>query len=400
MSERSKEIPKWIGWIFIGALTIFIMAMVPGFKSEYVLFSFVILSVGTIAFWGIAEKRKKPTTIVVPPPLSRSLTDVKTQVEELIERLGVFLVALDLSRFETSLSEMVVQTFAVIFYMYVGALSISTWVAPQIVPGSPEAMVILFVWLMALVFGMIFGQIYTSYVKSVSLWLGRRNVGKTLDRLARSLTLVNCALSSNEFGTENQINLILQSVRSAKDKLREKPAISRFRIYDLILSILALIPVASLAALWYGWFVSSTLKLFASLAVFNIILVIFFVFYFLPLLRVDGVLRKFGVLETRDLLWKKLLDLQSAVLGGEKLALIQDSFFFMGENTAKTIPKDVALQLCAEFQKEKGDKWFSGCWFCLKYSRGDPTKMAFSARPGHRGCHLVNASYDAERPSG
>ena len=264
----------------------------------------------------------------MPPPLSQSITDVKTQMEELIERLGVFLVALDLSRFETSLSEMVVQTFAVFYYFYLGSLAVAAWIAPSIVPGSPEAMITFLVWTMALVFGMVFGHIYTSYVKSVSLWLGRRNVNNTLDSLARRLTLVNCALSSNDFETQNQINLIVQSLRSAKDKLREKPSISQLRIYDLVLSILALIPISSLTVLWYSWFVSPTLKLFASLGVFLIIMVIFFVFCLLPLSRVDGALRKFGVLETRELLSKKLLNMQSAVLGGEKLALIQDSFLF------------------------------------------------------------------------
>lgn len=63
------------------------------------------------------------------------------------------------------------------------------------------------------------------------------------------------------------------------------------------------------------------------------------------------------------------------------------------------IPKDVALQLCKEIQDEKGGKWFTQCWGCLKFSKGDPAKICVSSRLDYRGCNLVNARYDKPRPA-
>jgi hypothetical protein len=61
------------------------------------------------------------------------------------------------------------------------------------------------------------------------------------------------------------------------------------------------------------------------------------------------------------------------------------------------IPKDTALQLCAEIRQEYGGKWytFAGlqCWGCMFFSKGDPAKMCVSSRPDSRGCNLVNARY-------
>ncbi|MBI2862907.1 MAG: hypothetical protein HYX89_08800 [Chloroflexi bacterium] len=61
------------------------------------------------------------------------------------------------------------------------------------------------------------------------------------------------------------------------------------------------------------------------------------------------------------------------------------------------IPKDLALQLCAEIREENwGERYsFAGlqCWGCTTFAKGDPAKMCLSRRPGYRGCYLVNARY-------
>lgn len=61
------------------------------------------------------------------------------------------------------------------------------------------------------------------------------------------------------------------------------------------------------------------------------------------------------------------------------------------------IPRDVALQLCADIRQENRNKWYSfsrwQCWGCFKFSRGDPEKICLSGKPGYRGCYLVNAGY-------
>ena len=63
----------------------------------------------------------------------------------------------------------------------------------------------------------------------------------------------------------------------------------------------------------------------------------------------------------------------------------------------EAIPKDSALQLCAEILEKNRGKWYTlaglQCWGCLKFSRGDPTKMCVSAKPDYTGCNLVNARY-------
>ena len=72
----------------------------------------------------------------------------------------------------------------------------------------------------------------------------------------------------------------------------------------------------------------------------------------------------------------------------------------MENDSSDAIPKDAALRLCDEIRKEKGGKWFSQCWGCLKFSKGDPPKMCVSSRPDYRGCNLVNVHYDRSRKSG
>ena len=62
------------------------------------------------------------------------------------------------------------------------------------------------------------------------------------------------------------------------------------------------------------------------------------------------------------------------------------------------IPQEVALQLCAEIRQQVRGKWYTSagmrCWGCTTFTRGDPTKMCVSGKPGYRGCNLVNARFD------
>jgi len=61
------------------------------------------------------------------------------------------------------------------------------------------------------------------------------------------------------------------------------------------------------------------------------------------------------------------------------------------------IPKDTAVQLCAEIRQEYYGKWFTfagmQCAGCMFFSKGDLAKMCLSSQPDYRGCNLVNARY-------
>lgn len=61
------------------------------------------------------------------------------------------------------------------------------------------------------------------------------------------------------------------------------------------------------------------------------------------------------------------------------------------------IPKDTALQLCADIREEYQGRWFSNafwqCWGCVRFTHGDPDKMCFHNQPDNRGCALINARY-------
>jgi len=61
---------------------------------------------------------------------------------------------------------------------------------------------------------------------------------------------------------------------------------------------------------------------------------------------------------------------------------------------SEAIPREVAIQLCAEIRQEKEHKWFSQCWGCVKFSKGDFAKMCASSRTDYRGCNLINELYD------
>lgn len=62
------------------------------------------------------------------------------------------------------------------------------------------------------------------------------------------------------------------------------------------------------------------------------------------------------------------------------------------------IPRDVALQLCAEIREKNRGKWYSfarmQCRGCMKFSKGNPDKMCVSSREDYRGCNLVNKLYN------
>lgn len=58
------------------------------------------------------------------------------------------------------------------------------------------------------------------------------------------------------------------------------------------------------------------------------------------------------------------------------------------------IPREVALQFCAEICVKNKRRLFTQCWGCWKTSKGDPVKMCISSRPNYRGCRLVNVRYD------
>jgi len=64
------------------------------------------------------------------------------------------------------------------------------------------------------------------------------------------------------------------------------------------------------------------------------------------------------------------------------------------------IPKDVALQLCAEIRQQYHGKWWTlpgmQCMGCNAASKGDLSKMCISNAPGDRGCKLVNVRYDRQ----
>ncbi len=59
------------------------------------------------------------------------------------------------------------------------------------------------------------------------------------------------------------------------------------------------------------------------------------------------------------------------------------------------IPQETALRLCREIHQQYQGRWWTlagmQCYFCLKFSQGDPAKMCVSSRPDFRGCNLVTA---------
>lgn len=59
------------------------------------------------------------------------------------------------------------------------------------------------------------------------------------------------------------------------------------------------------------------------------------------------------------------------------------------------IPREVAIEICERIKGEKGRRVFSQCWGCLRFSKGDFSKMCAGSRPDFRGCALVNREFDS-----
>jgi len=70
-----------------------------------------------------------------------------------------------------------------------------------------------------------------------------------------------------------------------------------------------------------------------------------------------------------------------------------------GESSPEAIPREVAERLCGEIAAVKGNKLFSQCWGCLRFSKGDFSRMCVSNAPGFRGCRLVNSRYEETNTS-
>jgi hypothetical protein len=67
------------------------------------------------------------------------------------------------------------------------------------------------------------------------------------------------------------------------------------------------------------------------------------------------------------------------------------------------IPSDVALSLCAKIRERNRGRWYSfygvWCYFCYRFTKGDPKKLCFSGTPDNRGCSQVNKQFDREQAS-
>jgi hypothetical protein len=61
------------------------------------------------------------------------------------------------------------------------------------------------------------------------------------------------------------------------------------------------------------------------------------------------------------------------------------------------IPRETALQLCAEIHQENRGKWYRfahlQCWGCTTFAKGNPDKMCLSIQDGYCGCKLINKRY-------
>jgi hypothetical protein len=63
---------------------------------------------------------------------------------------------------------------------------------------------------------------------------------------------------------------------------------------------------------------------------------------------------------------------------------------------AATAPldRDIAIRICQQVQAETRGKPWSAAWWqcrgCRRFSHGDPEEMCIAAKPGYRGCELVN----------
>ena len=67
-------------------------------------------------------------------------------------------------------------------------------------------------------------------------------------------------------------------------------------------------------------------------------------------------------------------------------------------DSVAALPRDVALQLCAEIREQYRGKWYTlagmQCMGCLAASKGEISKMCVGSRADNRGCNLVTARFD------
>ena len=68
------------------------------------------------------------------------------------------------------------------------------------------------------------------------------------------------------------------------------------------------------------------------------------------------------------------------------------------DTTQLVIPKEIALQLCAEIRQKYQGKWWTlagmQCMGCNAATKGNMSKRCVGNAPGYRGCNLVNARFD------
>ncbi len=64
------------------------------------------------------------------------------------------------------------------------------------------------------------------------------------------------------------------------------------------------------------------------------------------------------------------------------------------EAAVEPLDRDTAMGTCQQVQAEvRGKRWSAAwwqCWGCRRFSGSDPEKMCIAAKPGYRGCELVN----------
>ena len=65
------------------------------------------------------------------------------------------------------------------------------------------------------------------------------------------------------------------------------------------------------------------------------------------------------------------------------------------------IPKEVAIKLCEEVRDKNRGRWYSfnamRCWWCYKFTKGNPDILSFSNRPDNRGCSQMNRLYEQSK---
>jgi len=60
----------------------------------------------------------------------------------------------------------------------------------------------------------------------------------------------------------------------------------------------------------------------------------------------------------------------------------------------RPITRESAMAICEKIRGEKARRIFSQCWGCVRFSKGDFSRMCASSKPDFRGCRLVNEVHD------